>query len=82
MGTAAPHHVSAHVYCGQTAAHLSYCCALVLVTRGAIYQTASYERRLVSKNTALNDFVLSISDLTIIIIIVYYAKRRHLYTNK
>jgi len=27
-GTAAPL-LSAHVYCGQTVAHLSYCCALV-----------------------------------------------------
>jgi len=28
-GTAAPTHFSGHVCCGQTAAHLSYCYALV-----------------------------------------------------
>ena len=38
-GTAAPRPLSAHVYCGQTVAHLSYCWALVAV----VYQESRCE---------------------------------------
>jgi len=40
--TAAPPYVSAHVYCGQTVAHLSNCWALVSITCS---QYAYYCRR-------------------------------------